>query len=371
MPEKELKRRYTPVFRHLKLGSKEYWIMDPHLAQTRAARHLQKALDLFDEEAGPLARAEGCEELLLACDFGCAEAPFLLALQILTHPCDEVLPHHDFLTFLRLAAERGNARAAYRLAASYAQMGHFPAIEALAAAHFACLPQRDKVRLAEYYFSKAIAADHDEAIDELIVAYAYGRGLIEKNLNKFQRLCETLAKKGKQSVMMGYGAWLCGLTVSGEDPLPGAVLLPKDLSRGMDYLMQASKGERLHLAQHALNLLLIAQTKGRLGPASLQQLQNRLLKEAAQGHQLLALYFSWYGTPAELRTEMPSFIAEQPLPQLQHFVQQDEEVAIKWIDSALFGSDASLAEMAKLLLGALFSKPISPKPQTVLSLVRS
>ena len=357
------KRRYTPVFRHLRLGSKEYWVMDPKLGKARAADHLQKGLELFHDKASDEERIAGCEELLLATDFGCAEAPFLLALQILAHPADPVLPHHDFLTLLRLSAERGNPRAAYRLGASYAQMGHFPAIELLAGMHFACLPNQDRVRLAEYYFAMAIAEGHDEAIDELIVAYAYGRGLIAKNLAKFQRLCETLAKKGKQWVMLGYGAWLCGMTVTGETPLSGAIEVPKDAAKGIEYLLKASRGPKLNLAQHALNLILVAQSKGALGSASLQKLQRRLFKEANSGHQLLALYFAWYATPTSLRSEIPGFIADEPLPQLQHFIVPHEDLAIKWLDIALFGQDANLAEMAKMLLGLLFTKGAAPAPQ--------
>lgn len=368
---KETKRRYTPVFRHLRLGAKEYWVMDPKLAQERAAEHLRKGLDLFHDQTTVEEKAAGCEELLLATDFGCSEAPFLLALQILANPANPVLPHHDFLTFLRLAAERGNGRAAYRLASSYAQMGHFPTIELLAQAHFACLPNQDKARLAEYYFAMAIADGHDDAIDELIVAYAYGRGLITKNLAKFQRLCETLVKKNKQSVMIGYGAWLCGMTVTGEAPLAGAIEVPKDINKGLDYLFMGSRGAKLNLAQHALNLVLVAQSKGVMGTASLQKLQRRLFKEANDNHQLLALYFAWYATPLVLRTEIPSFIVEEPLPQLQHFIAPNEDLAIKWLDIALFGADATLSEMAKLLLGNLFAKAGASTSKKVINLASS
>lgn len=350
------KRRYTPVFRHLRLGSKEYWVMDPKLAQVRAAEHLKKGLDLFHEDASVAEKALGCEELLLATDFGCSEAPFLLALQILSYPDDPTFPHHDLLNLLRLAAERGNGRAAYRLAASYAEMNHFPAIEQLGEAHFACLPKQDRVRLAEYYFARAIADGNDEAMDELIMAYAYGRGLIAKHSAKFQRLCETLVKKGKQTVMIGYGAWLCGMTVSGKPMLPEAVEVPKDPIRGLDYLLQASRGDKLNLAQQALKLVLVAQNQGALGTGSLQKLQRRLFKEAKDKHQLLALYFAWYSTPAAMRKEIPPFIVDEPLPQLQHLVIPHEDLAIKWLDLALFGADVALANAAKILLTNLFAK---------------
>lgn len=368
----QTKQRYKPVFRHLRVGAKEYWIMDPKLARVRAADHLRKGLELFHEQATRQEKISGCEELLLATDFGCSEAPFLLALQILAHPTDPILPHHDFLTFLRLAAERGNGRAAYRLAASYAQMGHFPVIESLAKAHFSCLPNQDRTRLAEYYFAMAIAEEHDEAIDELIVAYAYGRGLIAKNLAKFQRLCEALVKKNKQSVMIGYGAWLCGMTVTGEAPLAGAIEVPKDVNKGLDYLLRASRGTKLSLAQHALNLVLLAQSKGVMGTASLQKLQRRLFKEANDNHQLLALYFAWYATPIALRTEIPSFIVDEPLPQLQHLIAPHEDLAIKWLDIALFGPDAVLSENTKLLLGNLFAKvDATPTSKKVVNLATS
>lgn len=363
-------KRYRPVFRHLRLGSKEYWVMDPKLAQERAALHLRKGLELLHESTSSEEKTTGCSELILATDFGCGEAPFLLALQILGNPSDPLLPRQDFLTFLRLAAERGNGRAAYRLASGYAKMGHFPAIESLAKAHFEALSTSDRVRLAEYYFAMAISEGHDEAIDELIVAYAYGRGLISKSLAKFQRLCEALVKQNKQSVMIGYGAWLCGMTVTGEPPLAGAIEVPKEVNRGLDYLFKASRGPKLSLAQHALKLILVAQARGMLGTASLQKLQHRLFKEAKENHQLLALYFAWYATPAGFRTEVPSFIAEEPLAQLQHFISANQDLAIKWLDIALFGADAALAEMAKLLLGNLFVREpkIAPTSKKVVSL---
>ncbi len=363
-------KRYTPVFRQLRLGSKEYWVMDAKLAQERAAEHLRKGLELLHESASSEEKITGCSELILATDFGCREAPFLLALQILGNPSDLLLPHQDFLTFLRLAAERGNGRAAYRLASCYAKMEHFPAIKSLAKTHFEELSSSDRVRLAEYYFAMAISEGHEEAIDELIVAYAYGRGLISKNLAKFQRLCEALVKQNKQSVMIGYGAWLCGMTVTGEPPLAGAIEVPKEVNRGLDYLFKASRGPKLSLAQHALKLILVAQARGMLGTASLQKLQHRLFKEAKENHQLLALYFAWYATPAGFRTEVPSFIAEEPLAQLQHFIATNEDLAIKWLDIALFGADATLAETAKLLLGNLFVREpkIAPTSKKVVSL---
>ena len=37
MASEKIKRRYTPVFRHLRLGAKEYWVMDPKLVSKRAA----------------------------------------------------------------------------------------------------------------------------------------------------------------------------------------------------------------------------------------------------------------------------------------------------------------------------------------------
>lgn len=365
------KRRYTPVFRHLRLGSKEYWVMDPTLAKMRAAEHLKKGLDLFHEEASAEEKARGCDELLLATDFGCPEAPFLLVLQILSYPEDPTFPHHDLLNLLRLAAERGNGRAAYRLAASYAQMSHFPAIESLGEVHFAGLSKQDRVRLAEYYFARAIADGNDEAMDELIMAYAYGRGLIAKNSMKFQRLCETLVKKGKQTVMIGYGAWLCGMTVNGKPMLPGAVEIPKDSARGIEYLLQASRGAKLSLAQHALNLILVAQTQGVLGTGSLQKLQRRLFKEAKDKHQLLALYFAWYSTPPAMRKEIPPFIVDVPLTQLQHFVVPHEDLAIKWLDVALFGADAALANAAKLLLTNLYAKVGAQTHKKVVSISES
>jgi TPR repeat protein len=330
--------------------------MDPALAQLRAAEYLKKGLDLFHEEATAEEKALGCEALLLATDFGCPESPFLLVLQILSSPDDPVFPHRDLLNLLRLAAERGNGRAAYRLAASYAQMNHFPTIELLGEAHFACLPAQDRVRLAEYYFAKAIAAGNDEAIDELIMAYAYGRGLIAKNSAKFQRLCETLVSQGKQTVTIGYGAWLCGMAVNGKPLLAEVVDVPKDSARGLDYLLKASRGDKLNLAQQALKLVLMAQSQGALESGSVQQLQRRLFKEAKDKHPLLALYFAWYSTPTAMRRDIPSFIAEEPLPQLQHFVVPHEDLAIKWLDLALFVGDSALANAAKLLLANLFVK---------------
>jgi hypothetical protein len=169
-------------------------------------------------------------------------------------------------------------------------------------------------------------------------------------------------------VMIGYGAWLCGMTVTGKAMLPGAVEVPQDPVRGIDYLLKASRGAKLNLAQRALQLVLVAQSQGALGTGSLQKLQRRLFKEAKDKHQLLALYFAWYATPTAMRREIPAFIADEPLPQLQHLVVPHEDLAIKWLDLALFGADTTLSDAAKLLLANLFAKVGTPSSKKVVNI---
>ena len=67
-----------------------------------------------------------------------------------------------------------------------------------------------------------------------------------------------------------------------------------------------------------------------------------------------------YATPTAMRREIPTFIADEPLPQLQHLVVPHEDLAIKWLDLALFGADSALSDTAKLLLANLFSKVGTP-----------
>ena len=179
--------------------------------------------------------------------------------------------------------------------------------------------------MAEYYFHIAIAADHQDAIEDIVIAYAYGRGYIAKDINKFIDICESLIKKENQAVALGYGAWLLGMTVEGGEPLAEAIKVHKNPSKGLDCLLMASRGKQLEL-------------------------------EVIQGNQLLALYFAWFSIPVDQRVALPNLMKQYQLSSLASFVEQDEKKAIQFLDHAFFGANNLISQLAKDILQESFGQ---------------
>ena len=121
--------RYRPIYQQLKIGSKEYMVLDKTQVSLRAKFHLNDAIKLLEDTNASENQSHINRELTLATDFGCKDAPFLMALQILSGDARGLYGDRDVVVFLKIAAERGNAQAAYRLAASYAAMNNFEEIE--------------------------------------------------------------------------------------------------------------------------------------------------------------------------------------------------------------------------------------------------
>ncbi|MFN7097827.1 MAG: hypothetical protein ACK4PR_09795, partial [Gammaproteobacteria bacterium] len=287
-------------------------------------------------------------------DIGSADASFLLACRTLEPECRVPFPPEDAVVFLRLAADRGHAEAAYQLACCYAAIGQYKNTEQACANYFNSIESRERSRLAEHYFHIAANANHREAIEELIIAYAYGRGFVAKDASQFSALCEKLVTQDDQAVALGYGAWLAGMTVEGEPPLPDAIHLPPNYQKSLDCLMMGAIGANVELAQHALHLICIGIYRGIWDNLPAGKLAKTLHETVEAGNQLLALYFAWYSIPLHRRCPMPELLDQQQLTQLSGFVEQDETKAMNYLDKVLLGANAHLSAIAKELLLQVF-----------------
>ena len=92
------------------------------------------------------------QHLTTACDFGNKDAAFLLASRALNCASEFTYPAEDAVVFLKLAAERGHAEAAYELGCCYAAMGKFISAEQSCTKYFNSIDPRERQRLAEHYF---------------------------------------------------------------------------------------------------------------------------------------------------------------------------------------------------------------------------
>ncbi len=350
------RRQYRPLYKHIRIGSKEYAIIDQELAATRAQEYFLAALHLLDGELDDNVQQQIDRELVLATDFGSSDAPFLLALRILADECTQAFSAEEAVVFFKVAAERDHPEAAFRMACSYAGMGNFIEIENAGQRHFANLDARQRCRLAEHYFNKAVELEHQEAIEELIIAYAYGRGFLNKSTERFVHLCEQQIRCRNQSVTLGYGAWLSGMTVEGDDPLNEAIDISTDTHRGLEYLLQAAKGDDIGLCQHALHLICMGMQRGCWNHKTPEKMRRKLIKDVHHGNQMLALYLAWHAIPYDQRPEMPDIMEKYPLPQLATLMEIDEDTAINFLDIAFFGHDETVSMLAKDILSHAFGR---------------
>lgn len=351
------RKHYRRVFKNLRIGSKEYAVLDMDLAQEKAVHYLGLAIELLEQnQPDSFMNNLVNEYLLIACDFGNKDAAFLLASRALDPENEFIYPPEDAVVFLKLAAERGHAEAAYQLGCCYAAMGKFLSAEQSCTSYFNAIDPRERQRLAEHYFNLAVEHDHQDAVEELIIAYAYGRGYIGKSADKFIELCENLLKRDNQAVALGYGAWLSGMTVEGNDPLPEAIRVQMNPAKALECFLMASRGKQIELAQHALHLICIGMLRGVWDIKQSDKMAKRLYKEVGQGNQLLALYFAWYSIPIDQRVGLPSLLRHYQLTSLASFVQQDEEKAIQFLDYAFFGSQSIVSQLAKEILQEVFGR---------------
>jgi hypothetical protein len=345
-------RRYRPIYRDLRIGAKEYPVLDLNLAKQRAQTFLDEALGILNlSKITPAQQQQLHRCLLIATDLSSKDAPYLLALQCLHGAVDLDDLSLDGLHFFKIAADRGHGDAAYRLATAYAGTARFPELEEYGFRYFHALAPRERQRWAEHYFHAAMAQEHQEAMEDLIIAYAYGRGFIPKNAASFVNVCETLVKRKNQAVTLGYGAWLAGMTVEGSEPLPEAIQLPIDANKALEFLLVASRGAVVELSQHALHLISLGMVNGLW---NLKFFGKRLLREANQQHSLLAFYFAWYSIPVEIRAKTPALIEHYPLIAFAELVEPDEEQAVHFLKVALFGDHEELSLEAKNLLNDVF-----------------
>ncbi len=346
--------RYRSVCRYLCIGDREYAVLDPELAQQRAIHYFTQALSLIETDLQHKQQEEINQLLILATDFGSQDAPYIMALRVLDNEIKTPYACEEVVVFLKLAAERGHPEASMQMGSCYSAMNKFPNIEAAARDYFESFTQSERKHLAEYYFNKAVEQNYQSAIEELIIAYGYGRGYLGKDAIKFMALCNAQVSKGNQSVMLGYGAWLAGMTVEGKAPLPDVVEIPLDVNRGFELLLKACGGKNLQMGRHALKLICCGLERD-IWKLS-DKLQRRLSKEAKQGNQLLSLYLAWYSIPEEHRCHLPQVFKDFGLPLLEKIVPVNSQDAVTYLDSAFFGVDEDISEVAKEILSQVFGR---------------
>ncbi len=347
-------QRYQPLFNVLRIGTKEYAVLDKPLAQERASIYLSRALYLMEQESPERYANTINYELLIATDLGSSDAAFLLACRTLDPHVKVPFPPDDAIVFLKLAADRGHAEAAYELGCCYSAVGHFKNTEKVGSSYFSQIDPTERQRLAEHYFHIAVEREHREAIEELIIAYAYGRGYIAKDAEKFTLLCEKLIARGDQSVALGYGAWLAGITVEGEELLSEAIYVACDYERALEFLLLSAEGHDLELAQHALHLFCLILLQSSWDNLPEGHLEQKLQQSIQDGNQLLALYFGWYSIPLYKRSAVPEFLEEYQLTQLSSFVEPNEVKAIAYLEKVVLGSNQHLASIARDILQQVF-----------------
>lgn len=349
------KQHYRPLVKIKRNGTEEYEILDHAVAQQRSNIYLSRALYLMEQDNAERFAQTINYELLIATDLGSADAAFLLACRTADIESRSPFPAEDAITFLKLAADRNHPEAAYQLACCYAALGVFKQTEKVCANYFNGLEPRERQRFAELYFQQAVKMEHREAIEELIIAYAYGRGFINRDAEKFVALCENRVAAEDQAVMLGYGAWLSGMTVEGEDPLPEAIDVPCDYPRAMELFLKSSRGSNLELAQHALHLFCLAGLRGVWDHVPDEQLEQKVLQEISLGNALLTLYLAWYSIPLHRRCDLPSLFDTYQLTQLATFATSGEEQAMEYLDKVLVSQNTRLAVIAKDILLRVFS----------------
>ena len=348
-------KNHQPLLELLQISKTGYFVINEAVALERADFYLSSALELMNNELNHEYFSAINALLIAAADLGSAEAAFHLSQNLLSSSCQAPYSSSNSFIFLKLAADRGHLEAAYQLACCYAGIDNFKLMQAVCEKHFDELSASQRKHFAEHYFKQAIEKNHRESIEELIIAYAYGRGYIEKNVEIFIDLCENLIQKDNQSVALGYGAWLAGMTVEGEEPLPEAIKLELNYSKALQLLIKSANGQNMEMTQHALNLIFIGQEKGLWHFLAHNQLSALLTEMLEKGNQVLALYHAWYAIPVNRRPAMPSFMKQQKLTLLAAYVKVDEERAMYFLDKALLGTNRELAKIAKELFLKVFA----------------
>lgn len=356
MEGQALQKPYRTPYKYLRIGEREYAVLDKSLAAERSAYHLAVAKRLSTES--PNQHELINKELILATDFGSKEAPFLFAQRMLSHDIPTQYPTEDVVVFLKIAAERGYAEAAYRMGCCYAGLSLFSDIEEAANDYFDSFNAQERYSLAEYYFDKAIEKDHQNAIEQLIMAYAYGRGYIKKNIKEFTKLCDAQCLKQNQNILLAYGALLLGMNVENKD-FPMHAEVPIDITKGMKNLLDASRGRDLAKAEHALNLVCICLEQPRWNDEDKRELKHKIIADAINGNQLLALYLAWYCIPLGQRNTISHGLFERyQLNALAMLVNDDGQDALAYLDIALCGEDDDISTVAKEILSRVFGQSL-------------
>jgi len=356
---------YQPVHRRTEVGEKVYAVLEPALAKARAIDFLETAQVLMRSEFATELLKPIQLYLVAATDYGCKDAPFLLANSYVA--TQEAVPD-DAVTaaieLLQLAFIRGHIDAGLVLASAMAKLGVDESWDQALAPAFMTMSATDREVLAIQQLEQAIDLGSDVAMEYLVVALAYGGGYIRRDGSRFVTLCEQLIAKGHQAVMLGFGAWLCGMTVSGT-ALPSNAAQPMiDYLRGFSYLLQASRGQSTDLGLQSLSLICMAMVQGQFDERVRQGLTQLLKQEMREDNPLFALYLGWYSVPLHGRKKTPALFVDHPLTALASMVEPNEQQAIALLERVVFSKQTKCANLVNLIsiaeqmLNTLFGRKI-------------
>jgi TPR repeat protein len=146
---------YRPLCHSIAWENQTLSILDYGEANTRANEFLEMARELLNSRSSKNIKTQHQinEYLLDATDLGSAEAPYIIALRILADETGNAFMRDEAIVFLKLAAERGQNDACYRMACCYEGNTLFPDILAAGKAYFAGLKKADRKLLANYYLN--------------------------------------------------------------------------------------------------------------------------------------------------------------------------------------------------------------------------
>lgn len=354
---------YQSLHQILSIGGREHQAIDQHAANEQANAYYQRALTMMEadykqaqhDKAAVHWHSNIVNDLMLATDLGHGHAPMLLAQHAMTHTGRQILNASQILTFLHLSANRDNTEAAYQLGCAYALTGDFPAIEALILEH-TTITDKKRSQLAKDYLRLAATTQHSGAVQALIVAYAYGSGFIERDVECLVELCTTLSHQGNQTIALTFGTWLIGSTNTVEisdkqkaDPM-------KTLTSGLPYLLIASSGKDIPLAQKALQYICALIGHHEADNVLIHKVFKPMLIQSAQkANQLLAFYLMWYALDPTEKPLAPEFMHAYDCSALENIISPCAEEAACYFERVIKGDNTMLIEIAHHLSGYIFA----------------
>lgn len=358
-------RRYRCLFQQEKEknAAQQCLYVDPEHFAERGMQYLDSALQIMAKKS-PYTLADHQKinhYLLLATDFSNKDAPFLLAARLLKKEAGLAFESSEIFVFLKLAADRGHAEAAYQLACCFAGMGNIAFAENICGHYLKSAPISKREQQAEHYFYIAMRQGHSSALDTLLTAYCYGNAYISQDAAKFIQLAESHFVQRAPKILLRYAAYLLGV-MPDKRPLPNtAVFCPCDPEKSFKFLLKIMFEANFVLAQTALSLIEFLFDESVFLDAKSRKKYEQRLKEAVKSNQFLNLYAAWYSMPIEKRMGLPVYFDDYPCAFLGRIFEENLESATAFMERAIFGPREQLSRYAEHMLQSHFSSHYIPE----------